>query len=268
MRFGVNSCIVREITGRGFSFDDLGVEFIELGFDDVKVLTEEGINREVLTNLEGLGIDFTLHSPTSDGRNVSLNLGVYSRMNIRIMKNALRIANALGAEYMVIHGGDIHRSYHLAFVNTLRQIREISLIAGDYGVKLLIENLTDSRVGAFPHELIPFLGKNVGVCFDVGHAFLTAVRYAFPLHEFGLLSSEIKEFHLHDNNGSRDEHLPPGRGIIGIPYMISMIKKVRPKNVVFEIRYYPTPECVLESITELSNPAHLQGSTAPEEVSV
>ncbi|MDV3103648.1 sugar phosphate isomerase/epimerase family protein [Thermococcus waiotapuensis] len=251
MGFGVNSFIVKEITGRGFSLEELGVDFVELSFDDVKVLTEEGINWETLGNLEGLGFDFTLHAPTSDGRNVSLNLGVYTRTNISVMENVFRIASALNAEDIIIHGGDIRGDYHRAFMNTLRQFREIEALARDYGVRLLVENLTGGRIGAFPHELIPFIGENSAVCLDVGHAFLTAMRYGLPLQEFDVLSRSAREFHVHDNNGERDEHLPPGEGMIGVRYILRMIENFRPENVVFEVRNYSNPMGVIAGINAI-----------------
>ncbi|NJE60886.1 sugar phosphate isomerase/epimerase family protein [Thermococcus sp. 21S7] len=246
MKVGVNTFIVREVSGNGFPLDELGVEVLELGFDDVEVLTENGINWDVLKNLAGLGVEFTLHAPTSDGGNVSVDLGHYSRMNVVTMERVFRVASALDASVVVIHGGDIRESYHRAFANTRRQLMEISAIAEDYGVELLMENLTDARVGAFPHELLPFIDENVGICLDVGHAFLTAMKYGVPMDEFALLKAE--EAHVHDNNGERDEHLPPGEGMIGKNYIGRLVGAVRPDYVVLEIRCFSRPESVFESI--------------------
>ncbi|AIU69307.1 AP endonuclease [Thermococcus eurythermalis] len=246
MKVGVNTCIVQEVSGRGFSLEELGVEVLELGFDDVEVLTEEGINWSILKDLAGLGTEFTLHAPTSDGRNVSVDLGRYSRMNIVTMERVLKIASALDANVVVVHGGDIRGSYHRAFANTRRQLMEISAIAEDYGVKFLIENLTDGRIGAFPHELLPFVEENVGICLDVGHAFLTAMKYGVPMDEFALLEAE--EIHVHDNNGIMDEHLPPEEGMIGKNYIGRLIEAVEPEYAVLEIRRYSRPESVFEAI--------------------
>lgn len=246
MRVGVNTYIVKEVSGNGFSLDELDVEVLELGFDDVEVLTEEGINWDTLKNLACLGAEFTLHAPTSEGRNVSVDLGHYSRMNIVTMERVFKIASVLDARIVVIHGGDIGESYHRAFANTRRQLMEISTIAEDYGIRLLVENLTDSRIGAFPHELLPFLEENVGACLDVGHAFLTAMKYGVPMDEFALLEAE--EIHVHDNNGVMDEHLPPGKGMIGRNYIGWLIKAVKPDYAVLEIRRYSRPESVFEAI--------------------
>jgi len=55
MKLGVNSYIVREISGKGFSLDDLRVDFIELGFDDSDLVENGEIQQEALKNLSGLG---------------------------------------------------------------------------------------------------------------------------------------------------------------------------------------------------------------------
>lgn len=246
MKVGVNTYIVQEISGNGFSLDELKVDFVELGFDDVEVLTENGINWENLINISGLGIEFTIHAPTSDCKNVSIDLGYYSRMNIITMERVFKIASVLDAKIVIVHGGNIKESYHRAFVSTRKQIIEISDIAEDYGIKLLIENLPDNKIGVFPHELLPFIRENVGVCLDIGHAFLTAMRYGIPMDEFALLRAD--EVHIHDNNGNWDEHLPPGDGMIGRNYTRKIVMANSPRRVTLEIRRFSRPDRVFDAV--------------------
>ncbi|AEH24149.1 sugar phosphate isomerase/epimerase family protein [Pyrococcus yayanosii] len=247
MKVGVNSYIIREISGHGFSVDELPVDVVELGFDDTPVLSEEGIDWEVLHGILSLDINFTIHAPCSDGKNVSIDLGVNSRRNIRIMENVFKIAQLLDARYVVVHGGDIRESYHKAFINTRKQLMEIATIAEDYGIKLVVENLTDNRIGAFPHELLPFLEENVSVCFDIGHAFLTSMKYGININEYFLLPG-IEHVHLHDNNGVRDEHKAMGEGCIKFDTLLFRVLSHKPKNVIWEIRDYWIKENILKSI--------------------
>ncbi|MFA4640327.1 sugar phosphate isomerase/epimerase family protein [Pyrococcus kukulkanii] len=244
-RVGVNSYIVREISGHGIPIEELDVDLIELGFDDIEVLTEEGINWSSLDLLSTLNVGFTIHSPTSDGRTIAVDLGRYSRRNIRIMENVFRIAQALNARYVVIHGGDIHESYHKAFINTKRQLMELATIAEEYGVKLVIENLLDNRIGTFPHEFIPMFEDNVGFCFDIGHAFITARKYGLDVGSFLTLSPE--HVHLHDNMGIRDEHRAIGEGKIPL-FVFREILEKGPRNVILEIRRYSSEDSILRSI--------------------
>ncbi|HII66966.1 MULTISPECIES: sugar phosphate isomerase/epimerase [Thermococcus] len=247
MKVGVNSYIIREISGNGFSIDELPIDVIELGFDGLRGLTDKGIDWDVLHGLLTLDVEFTLHAPTSDGRNIRVDLCVNSRKNIEIMENVFEIARTLDAKYVVVHGGDIKDSYHKALVNTRKQMMELSAVAEEYGVKLVIENLIDNRIGAFPHELIPFLEENVSVCFDIGHAFINSLKYGLGVEEYMLLPG-IEHVHLHDNNGAKDEHRALGEGRINFDDLIPKILSLRPKNVIWEIRDYWDRENVLRSI--------------------
>lgn len=249
MEVGLNSHIVREVSGKGFSIDELGIGLVELNFDDTPVLNKNGINRETLKNLLGLGVDFTVHAPTSDAKGVRVDLGRYSMSNIMIMKNVLKVASELNAKVLVLHGGDVRKSYHKAYINTRKQIEEISIMARDYGIRLAIENLTGSRVGVLPHEITSFREYGVLACLDLGHALLTAFKLGYPLEKF--LLPDVLEVHIHDNHGRSDEHLPPGEGLMGWGYVEKLVKNTKPKYAVLEIRRFSSFDSVKNSIKHL-----------------
>ena len=56
----------------------------------------------------------------------------------------------------------------------------------------------------------------VGICYDSGHAHITADAAA-TLH---LLSPYVVTVHLHDNDGVDDLHLIPGQGTIDWPSVV------------------------------------------------
>ncbi|NJE47917.1 sugar phosphate isomerase/epimerase, partial [Thermococcus sp. GR7] len=130
----------------------------------------------------------------------------------------IRIANHLGVEVIVVHGGDIRKSYTKAYVNTLKHLRELKPIAENSGVKLVIENLFEGKIGALPHELLSFANEGFELCFDIGHAFLTSVNSGLRMDEFSVLFPYTSHLHIHDNNGYEDEHRPLGEGMIGFSY--------------------------------------------------
>ena len=251
MEVGLNSHIVREVSGKGFSIDELGIGLVELNFDDIPVLNKNGINREILKNPLGLGVDFTVHAPTSDAKGVRVDLGRYSRSNIITMKNVLKVANELNAKILVLHGGEIRKSYHDAYINTMKQIKEVSLVARDYDIRLAIENLTGSQVGVLPHEITSFREYGVLACVDLGHALLTAFKLGYPLEKFLLPGENVLEVHIHDNHGGSDEHLPPGEGSMGWGYVEKLVKNTKPKYAVLEIRRFSSFDSVKNSIKRL-----------------
>lgn len=253
MKLGVNSYIVKEISGMGFLLDELGVDFVELGFDDSGVIKDEEINWEALKNLEGLGVEFTLHAPTADGKNLPIDLGVYGKEPVRRMEKVIRIANHLGAEVIVVHGGDIKKSYTKAYVNTLRHLRELKPIAEDHGVKLVVENLFEGRIGALPYELLPLVNEGFELCFDIGHAFLTSMSSGLRIDEFNVLFPYTSHLHIHDNSGSRDEHRPLGEGMIGFYYARRVVELTKAERAVLEIRRYSGKGSVLSNVSFFRN---------------
>lgn len=253
MKLGVNSCIVKEISGKGFSLDNLQVDFIELGFDDSGIIKNEEINWEALKNLEGLGVEFTLHAPTADGKNLPIDLGVYGKEPVKRMEKVIRIASHLGAEVIVLHGGDIRKSYTKAYVNTLRHLRGLKPIAEDHGVKLVVENLFEGRIGALPHELLTFISEGFELCFDIGHAFLTSMSSGLRIDEFNVIFPYTSHLHIHDNNGSRDEHRPLGEGMICFSYVGRVVELTKAERAVMEIRRYSGKDSVLPNVSFFRN---------------
>ncbi len=265
MKVGVNSRLVREISGGPLSLSYLDVELIELGFDDVPMLSSSlEINHAMLWALDSFDVSFSLHVPTSDARelNLRVDLGRMSRHNFRVMECVFEIASLLDVRHVVIHGGDIIPehwgrfagiSYRKAFLNTVRNLKTLAQLARDYSLMLCLENLDDNRVGSLPVELLALLhdadADNISVTFDTGHAFIIAERYGISLSEFfDILHPFIKHVHLHDNDGISDLHLPLGEGKIDVCSVLRDIWDIQPEDVVLEIKSFSDPENVKESI--------------------
>jgi sugar phosphate isomerase/epimerase len=63
----------------------------------------------------------------------------------------------------------------------------------------------------------------VGCCFDIGHQFVFG---KVSLDSWiDMLGPYIGQLHLHDNSGSKDEHLPLGSGKIDFYPLIGFLKK-------------------------------------------
>jgi sugar phosphate isomerase/epimerase len=82
------------------------------------------------------------------------------------------------------------------------------------GVDLFLENVFDES----PEHLLRLknaLGsKRLGFCFDAGHATLFSDH---PVHKWlEAFGTDLRELHLHDNRGRRDEHLPVGEGTVNL----------------------------------------------------
>lgn len=162
---------------------------------------------------------------------------------IECYKRCIEYCQYAGVKNLVIHG----YSWNISdTINSAEDVYEINfklyssliptLLENDY-VTVCLENLffgyngvnyeghcSDAKAGA---ELIDKLnalaGKNVfGLCFDTGHANLLRhdMRVFIPIY-----GKRIKALHIHDNNGSNDNHLAPLTGTINWNHFCSAMKE-------------------------------------------
>ncbi len=138
------------------------------------------------------------------------------RLSVRRLRQAIALAPAFRPMGIVVHGGYFDWLFDFApdkwFEPARRSFSEIAEAAENAGVDIFVENVFDET----PDHLLR-LREAVGsarlsFCFDPGHATLFS---RLPLQSwaeaFGPL---IREMHVHDNRGLRDDHLPVGEGSI------------------------------------------------------
>jgi sugar phosphate isomerase/epimerase len=100
--------------------------------------------------------------------------------------------------------------------------------AGKRGVRLALENMPPRHLGdesGCLRRIVEKVGsRRLGVCFDTGHAHITeeGVKNAFDT-----LKDLTIAFHIHDNDSTRDMHIPPPYGTIdwiGFSKQLGMIE--------------------------------------------
>jgi sugar phosphate isomerase/epimerase len=243
MNVGINSPMIEEFGG---PISPSEIDLIELGIEKSGVLNGK-IDYEMLDKLASLGKKFSIHAPAADAQNedIRVDLGKRNRKNIEVMENVFEIGALLNAEYVVIHGGDADGDFRISFLNTISNLKELSRIADDYSITLLIENLfkerNHDRIGVLPHELAQIVEsvaeENLKIVLDVGHAFITSIRYDFDLFlYFNILSDYIYHMHIHDNLGYNDQHLPLGHGKINFDPILKRIEEMNTKHLVLELK--------------------------------
>jgi sugar phosphate isomerase/epimerase len=129
--------------------------------------------------------------------------------------NSLEKAASLGAEFMVYHlspgfDDESQRSERKKWAqDSLPRVIER---AESLGVKLAVENLLLQHLGGTKEEFEelvgPFLKEGVGICIDTGHMQVSGLN----MDVVNNWKEHIISFHIHDNDGSKDQHLPPGEG--------------------------------------------------------
>ena len=154
----------------------------------------------------------TVHAPYMDLVPGAVDKDI-RRITVEKLKKGVEMANLLGARGIVCHGmydrwryGGLQQEW---LDNSVETWTEILKDSGE--MPLMIENIFDETPEIMLALLERFKEKNLMVCFDTGHFNLfTTVsldEWLVPLKE------RIREFHIHDNHGKSDEHLPVGQGL-------------------------------------------------------
>ena len=131
-----------------------------------------------------------------------------------------------------------------ALTRFVKEVAELARYAEDRGIQLLIENNVANKGNqgklllVTPDEFSELFERlpalpNLGILIDTGHLAVSARTYGFEADAFLCLKEKIKGFHLHENNGLEDQHLPVNRQSPSIRFT----KRFSPEFVTLEGRY-------------------------------
>jgi sugar phosphate isomerase/epimerase len=165
-------------------------------------------------------------------------------------ESALAVAQTLPYRHLVVHLGVPDSASPDATDNRVdaarRSIQELHEMARRAGVTLALEVIPNRLSGA--DALVSFIendleGANVGICMDVGHAFI--------MGDLGdaieTCSGHLVTTHLHDNRRRTDDHLAPGEGLIDWPAALMSLQKIGYDGTwMFEVANTSTPLAVLQ----------------------
>ncbi|MEK7218324.1 MAG: sugar phosphate isomerase/epimerase family protein [Patescibacteria group bacterium] len=222
------------LTDRLRLYRELGMEAVELGD---KVTIEGACTSQLLGPGPYLLHNYFPPPPEPFVLNLASVDARIRERSMALVRRALSLSAALGAPLYSVHAGFV-TDPTLAFIfpkpdrpdagqEALRRfvesIRGLLPFAERAGVRLLVENnvcerhnmgtlllqTTDEFQEFFGMIASPFLG----ILVDTGHLNVSAATYGFNRMEFiAVLAPYIGAFHLHDNDGSADQHRPVEEG--------------------------------------------------------
>lgn len=197
---------------------DQGVTAIEIGSEFPVCFDYHNASelQRLMSQLSSSGVRVhSIHAPFGPLFDVScLDDNVHERGVDKLIE-CIEIASVLDAEKIIVHASDIVNGDRFKRIERARGVlREMGTVALESGVILALENLPPGYLGYTPEEIITLLDGtdhgSVRVCFDSGHANLSGHFYEFAS---ALLPLSV-ETHLHDNDGTSDQHKFPGDGNI------------------------------------------------------
>lgn len=147
-------------------------------------------------------------------------------LSIRELNSAIDACAAFGAANLVVHTGLKGLDGAAGDEEVARCIESLHAPAArakDKGVDLALENGTDPgvSVGLLAEVLGRLDADSVGLCLDVGHSNL----YSNPHADVREARHHLRSLHLHDNEGTDDLHLLPGRGTVDFRDVIGFLRR-------------------------------------------
>jgi sugar phosphate isomerase/epimerase len=252
----------------------IGFSFVELSGKSLAVAVGGRLLPARLTALQevlaGCPVRLTLHGTNVSSARAGNLMDVTTPNQRRVAEGDLALAAAIGAEVVVIHSGSLRDVYgdddalETALAAERDALGALGDEAGRHGIRIAVENI--DPVGAYiarrayglrlervAEQVARVDHPQVGVCLDVGHAFLAAkyleddflaaVRGIAPL---------VTHLHLNDNLGRTqldeaidsdeclalgdgDLHLVPGWGVVPLTDVFA-VPFPRDPMVVIELR--------------------------------
>ena len=207
--------------------------------------------------LERCPVRLTLHGTNVSSARAGNLMDVTTPNQRRVAEGDLALAAAIGAEVLVVHSGSLRDVYGdddalaMAMAAERDALRALGDAAGRHGIRIAVENVDPVgiyvarrayglRLERLAEQVACVDHPQVGMCLDVGHAFLAAsylgddflaaVRGVAPL---------VTHLHLNDNLGRTqldeevdvderlslgdgDLHLLPGWGVVPLPEVFAM----------------------------------------------
>jgi len=202
--------------------------FFPLDLDEKKI---EFIKRK-LTSFE---IKPIVHSSVYDVNLASLNPTI-REASVKTTLDCLKMAEKLGAEILVVHGGNLPSDYPLKLINKanmnlLTSLRELVEVAEKKEIIIGLENNArgfNVKMVKNKDEHLFFLEKInsrfLRAVLDIGHANL----YGLSIEDY---TRKIKDFlveiHLHNNEGVKDVHFPLNQGNIDIKKFLDLVDELK-----------------------------------------
>lgn len=187
---------------------------------------------------------------------------------------ALAVAQTVPYRHLVVHLGVTQAAADDNSRDAARRsVLALHEMAQKVGVKLALEVIPNPL--STPEALVTFIehdleGADVGICMDVGHAFIMGDL----ADAIETCAEYLVTTHLHDNRRRSDDHLAPGDGAIDWPAALMSLQKIGYDGAwMFEVANTSSPAAVLQKTERARrrfdqmlglNVAHPEGAAAEE----
>lgn len=209
----------------------------ELGLDPLLMDAKTPAwHKELARRLDDAGLPCTLHLPFFDLQPGSADARIRAATRDRL-RAALETATLYAPDRLIGHAAYNRFLYMRSFADWAERAADTwaTVLAGWPGhPPLCLENthetepgMVSGAVAALRERLPGDCREHVGICFDIGHwhSFAAgAVRHDLE-RWIEAFAPFLLHMHLHDNDGSFDQHLGPGEGSIPFEALFSALAR-------------------------------------------
>ncbi len=232
-----------------------GVKFVELSYEHLsKIFRGETVDSKALRSIkesaDSLSIKITqVHGPFGE---IDLEFASEDSSQrdkaLRKIFNWIKYVGELEWGVLVLHTARTKFSEEHDFPKFVEKTRlanigffkEVSKHASEYGVKVAVENRLETCYGSLPRDLLDLMkevgNESLGICLDTGHANVNKLNAATIVES---LREYLVATHIHDNDGSHDQHLPPLMGSMNWDMMMRALSRIGySRPLILEIHEY------------------------------
>jgi sugar phosphate isomerase/epimerase len=193
--------------------------------------------------ISDLGMEaYSFHAPFALEIDIASPDDAQRAASVAEIFKAAEAAALLQVHYLVLHPGPenpavIPASEQLPRMqHVVESLNQVAQRCKELGIMCVLENKLPHLLFGNTSDILWILdginSAEVGVCLDTGHAFLAGDMHNL-VHK---LSGHLRMIHAHDNDGSGDNHFPPGDGKINWNKFLRDLVEIRfPGAFILEI---------------------------------
>lgn len=160
------------------------------------------VDTAVKKKLEGISLT-TLHGPFNELFPCAIDLKARSLASDRY-RQAIDLAKGYGSGKVILHGGYNPMIYYPAWYVEQSVVFWKEFLQKDPGVVITVENVLETTPGLLLDIVKGVNDPRLKMCLDIGHV---NAYSSLPVMEWlEVCAPHISHFHIHNNDGTRDQH--------------------------------------------------------------
>jgi sugar phosphate isomerase/epimerase len=182
--------------------------------------------REVGEKLQEAGLRVTMHAPFLDLRPGAIDPQI-RRVTMMRIADVLDLAVFFKPLSIVCHAAFDERYYPSGeeqwLQNSVETFQSFLPQAKDLNCPICVENVYEKEPTIMKRLLDGVNSPYLRFCFDTGHH---NVFSEAPIGSWiDMMGPYLAQLHIHDNQGTKDQHLPPGEGNFPFSDLFAMLRK-------------------------------------------